>query len=188
MAGTDQSTRIARLAPADLSAYKILRDEALRLYPDAFDADIESEQARPPESYLGRLGLGETRGGTFLLGAWEGRELIGMIGLERQTQQKLRHSAELNSMMVHPRQTGRGIGIRLIEAAIEHARQAIGLEQIVLRVSTSSSSCTLRRCSPPSPLAIAPSTQWATWSPRTWSSTRRSAARTARSWVRMSMQ
>jgi RimJ/RimL family protein N-acetyltransferase len=140
MAGTDQSTRIARLAPADLSAYKILRDEALRLYPDAFDADIESEQARPPESYLGRLGLGETRGGTFLLGAWEGRELIGMIGLERQTQQKLRHSAELNSMMVHPRQTGRGIGIRLIEAAIEHARQAIGLEQIVLRVSTSSSS------------------------------------------------
>jgi hypothetical protein len=83
MVETDSSVRIARLTPSDLSAYKRLRDEALRLYPDAFDADIESEQARPPESYLGRLGLTDTLGGTFLLGAWDGRELVGMVGLER---------------------------------------------------------------------------------------------------------
>lgn len=136
----DPSLRFARMGPADLSAYKTLRDEALRLHPDAFDADIESEQARPPESYLGRLGLGETLGGTFLLGAWQGRDLIGMIGLERLTLHKLRHSAELNSMMVHPRHTGRGVGLTLVEAAIREARQALGLEQIVLRVSTSSES------------------------------------------------
>src|SRR3989344_6007435 len=140
MAGTDSQVRIARIAPADLGAYKRLRDEALRLHPDAFDADIESEQSRPPESYLWRLGMSETLGGTFLLGAWEGRELIGMIGLERQTQPKLRHSAEFNSMMVHPSHTGRGVGIQLVQAAIAEARQAIGLEQITLRVSTSSNS------------------------------------------------
>ncbi|MCH8181013.1 MAG: N-acetyltransferase [Proteobacteria bacterium] len=145
MTGTEPSgrgpdIRIARITPAQLSAYKTLRDEALRLHPDAFDADIESEQARPPESYLGRLGLGETRGGSFLLGAWLGQELIGMIGLERQTQTKLRHSAELNSMMVRPEHTGHGVGLKLIEAAIGEARQALGLEQVVLRVSTSSQS------------------------------------------------
>src|SRR3989344_3832432 len=140
MAGTDSQVRIARIAPADLGAYKRLRDEALRLHPDAFDADIESEQSRPPESYLWRLGMSETLGGTFLLGAWEGRELIGMIGLERQTQAKLRHSAEFNSMMAHPSHTGRGVGIQLVQAAIAEARQAIGLEQITLRVSTSSNS------------------------------------------------
>ena len=140
MVETDTSARIARIAAADLSAYKNLRDEALRLYPDAFDADLDSERARPPESYLGRLGLSETLGGSFLMGAWVGSELVGMIGLERQSQQKLRHSAELNSMMVHPRHTGKGIGIRLVEAAIAQARQAIGLEQIVLRVSASSES------------------------------------------------
>jgi len=138
--GHGARVRIARVAPAQLSAYKNLRDEALRLHPDAFDADIESEQARPPESYLGRLGLGESRGGSFLLGAWLNQDLIGMIGLERQTQTKLRHSAELNSMMVHPRHTGCGIGLLLIEAAIAEAKQALGLEQIVLRVSTSSQS------------------------------------------------
>lgn len=53
---------------------------------------------------------------------------------------KLRHSAELNSMMVHPKHTGEGIGIRLVEAAIALARQAIGLEQITLRVTASSES------------------------------------------------
>lgn len=140
MVETDTSVRIARIGAADLSAYKNLRDEALRLYPEAFDADLDSERARPPESYLGRLGLGEPLGGSFLMGAWVGAELVGMIGLERQSQQKLRHSAELNSMMVHPRHTGKGIGVRLMEAAIAHARQAIGLEQIVLRVSASSES------------------------------------------------
>lgn len=138
MAVTDSPARIAQIAPADLSAYKNLRDEALRLYPDAFDADLESERARPPESYLGRLGLGETLGGSFLIGAWLGTELVGMIGLERQSQQKLRHTAELNSMMVHPRYTGQGVGVRLVEAAIAQARQAIGLEQIMVRVSLSS--------------------------------------------------
>lgn len=138
MVMTDSSVRIARIAAADLSAYKNLRDEALRLYPDAFDADIESERSRPPESYIGRLGLNEAWGGSFLIGAWVGRELVGMIGLERQSQQKLRHTAELNTMMVHPRHTGQGIGIKLVEAAVALARQAIGLEQIVLRVTASS--------------------------------------------------
>lgn len=140
MVSTESSVRIARIAPADLSAYKRLRDEGLKAHPDAFDADIESEQARPPESYIGRLGLYETLGGTFLLGAWEGKELVGMVGLERQSLQKLRHSAELNSMMVSPKATGKGIGLMLINAAIAEARLAIGLEQITLRVSTSSES------------------------------------------------
>lgn len=140
MIGTETAVRIARIAPAELSAYKRLRDEGLRLHPDAFDADIESEQARPPESYLGRLGLSETLGGSFLLGASIDKELVGMIGLERQSLQKLRHSAELNSMMVSPKHTGKGVGLLLVNALIAEARKAIGLEQITLRVSTSSES------------------------------------------------
>jgi len=136
----DSSVRIARIGPADLSAYKRLRDLGLALHPDAFDADIESERARPPESFIGRLGLGDSFGGTFLLGAWVEGQLAGMIGLERQTLQKLRHSAELNGMMVHPDHAGRGLGGLLVQAAIAEARQAIGLEQMLLRVSTSSAS------------------------------------------------
>jgi RimJ/RimL family protein N-acetyltransferase len=132
----DPALRIARLAPAELSAFKALRDEGLRLHPEAFDADLDSEQSRPPESYVGRLGLSEPLGGTFLLGAWVGTRMVGMIGLERQYLPKLRHTAELNSMMVSPAYTGQGIGLRLIEACLVQARQAQGLELITLRVGT----------------------------------------------------
>jgi ribosomal protein S18 acetylase RimI-like enzyme len=136
MQGAERPVRIARIAPAELGDYKRLRDEGLALHPEAFDADVESERARPPESFIGRLGLSDTLGGSFLLGAWDQSELIGMIGLERQSLAKLRHTSELNSMMVSPKATGRGVGRALLAAAIAEARQAIGLEQIVLQVSS----------------------------------------------------
>lgn len=133
---TDAFTvRIARVSPAELSAFKTLRDEGLRLHPEAFDADLDNEQARPPESYVGRLGLSEARGGTFLLGAWAGHDMVGMIGLERQFLPKLRHSAELNGMMVRPSHAGHGIGMALVEHCIREARLAQGLELLTLRVS-----------------------------------------------------
>ncbi len=136
MQAAERPVRIARIAPAELGEYKRLRDEGLTLHPEAFDADIESERARPPESFIGRLGLSDTLGGTFLLGAWDQGELVGMIGLERQSLSKLRHTADLNSMMVSPRATGRGVGTLLLKSAIAEARQAIGLEQITLQVSS----------------------------------------------------
>jgi len=136
MQAADRPIRVARIAPAELGQYKRLRDEGLILHPEAFDADIDSERARPPESFIGRLGLADSLGGTFLLGAWDQAELVGLIGLERESLAKLRHTAELNSMMVSPKATGRGVGSMLLKAAIAEARQAIGLEQIVLQVSS----------------------------------------------------
>jgi len=128
--------RLARIGPAELGAFKSLRDEGLRLHPEAFDADIETEQSRPPESYIGRLGLHDPLGGTFLIGAWVNGEMVGMVGMERNSLPKLRHSAELNSMMVRPSHGHRGIGRRLVEECIAQARLATGLELITLRVST----------------------------------------------------
>lgn len=138
LAPEPSAVHIKRIVAAELGAFKNLRDESLRLHPDAFDNDIESVHARPPEGYVGRLGLGDPLGGTFLLGAWEGPCLVGVVGLERQALHKLRHSAELTSMTVRPSHRGRGVGDLLMAACITQARCAIGLEQITLRVSTSS--------------------------------------------------
>ncbi len=136
MTTADRPIRIARITPADLSDYKRLRDQGLTLHPEAFDADVDSERARPPESFVGRLGLADALGGTFLMGAWEQHDLLGVIGVERASLAKLRHTAELSSMMVDPRAKGRGIGTSLLKAAISEARQALGLEQIVLQVNS----------------------------------------------------
>jgi RimJ/RimL family protein N-acetyltransferase len=133
---------VRRLGPADLGAYKQLRDEALRLHPEAFTSDHETEQRRGPESYLGRLGLSEPLGGSFLLGAFEGQpgkeQLIGALGLERETRSKTRHIAWLIALMVLPAHTGRGVGRELVARCIEQARTATGLEMIVLSVTASS--------------------------------------------------
>lgn len=128
---------IRRLGPADLSAYKVLRDEALLLHPDAFTSDHETERARSPESYLGRLGLNDTLGGSFLLGAWDGAQLIGSACLERETRQKTRHTAWLVGMMVRDGHTHRGVGRALLDTCIREARTASGLQQIALSVTAS---------------------------------------------------
>lgn len=137
------TARIRRLQPADLGAYKLLRDEALRLHPEAFTSDHETERKRPPESYIGRLGLGEPLGGSFLLGAFVdeagGEKLVGAVGLERETRAKTRHSAWLIGMMVLPGYTRRGIGSALVRALLQEARTAKDLQTIVLSVTASSS-------------------------------------------------
>lgn len=137
------TARIRRLEPADLGAYKLLRDEALRLHPEAFTSDHESEQGRSAESYIGRLGRGDPLGGSFLLGAFDpdgngGEKLVGSVGLERETRAKTRHIAWLIAMMVLPGYTRRGIGSALVAGCIREAREANGLQMIVLSVTASS--------------------------------------------------
>ncbi|MGA0609213.1 GNAT family N-acetyltransferase [Caldimonas sp. KR1-144] len=129
---------IRRLAAPDLAPYKALRDEALRLHPDAFTSDHETEVRRSPESYLGRLGNAEPLGGTFLLGAFDGAHLVGSVGLERETRNKVRHIAWLIGLMVLPSHTNRGIGRALVDACIREARAAQGLQLITLSVTASS--------------------------------------------------
>ncbi|WP_309625832.1 GNAT family protein [Methylibium sp.] len=133
---------IRRLGPADLAAYKNLRDEALRLHPEAFTSDHASQQSRTPESYLGRLGLAEPLGGSFLLGAFiteKGKpRLVGSVGLERETRQKTRHISWLIGLMVLPTSTGHGVGRALVEGCIAEARRADRLQLITLSVTASS--------------------------------------------------
>lgn len=129
---------IRRLGPADLGAYKALRDEGLARNPDAFASDVETEHAFSPESYIVRLGLHDPLGGTFLLGAFTGDTLIGAVSLEREALQKQRHIAVLSTMAVRPEHGGQGLGGLLLRTCLEQARRAAGLEMVTLSVSASS--------------------------------------------------
>ncbi len=128
---------VRRLEPQDLPAYKALRDEALTRHPEAFTSDADTERARSPESYLGRLGRSEPLGGSFLLGAWVGEDLAGSVACERELRPKIRHRAQIVGMYVRERYTRRGIGRMLLAACIEQARQAEGLEILTLSVTAS---------------------------------------------------
>ena len=129
-----EGCEIRRLEPADLWAYKSLRDELLEGHPEAFTSDALTERHRRADDYLPRLGLEQPDGGHLLLGAWDPAGLSGAIGLERDRRLKVRHIGHLVGMMVRERSRGRGLGGALLDALIAEARAA-GLELLTLTVT-----------------------------------------------------
>jgi len=124
---------IRRLVPADLAAYKTLRDEVLAAHPESFTSDAAPERA--PESYLTRLGLQRPEGGEFTLGAWKVGELVGAVSCERDPRSKVRHIGHIIGMMVRTGSQGSGLGRALLDACIEQARAADGLVMLTLTVT-----------------------------------------------------
>ena len=124
---------IRRLVPADLAAYKALRDAMLAAHPESFTSDPAPE--RPPESYVSRLGLQRPEGGEFTLGAWHVGNLVGAVSCERDARTKVRHIGHVIGMMVRPATQGLGIGRALLDACIAQARAADGLAMLTLTVT-----------------------------------------------------
>ena len=132
------TTTIRRLLPADLAAYKELRDDMLAARPETFTSDPAPE--RSPESYLSRLGIDRPEGGEFTLGAWEGEQLVGVVTCERDVRTKVHHIGHLIGMMVRAEAQGAGIGRALLDACIAQARQTEGLVMLTLSVTASNAS------------------------------------------------
>lgn len=121
---------IRRLGPNDAAGYRTLRLRALWEFPQAFTSSYEEDEKLPPEAAGKRLGSDHNK----FWGAFEGGELCGMVGLERETRAKNRHKAKVVGMYVAHERTGRGIGAALMKALIDDAR-ASRLELLVLTVT-----------------------------------------------------
>ena len=129
---------IRRLEARDLRAYKALRDEMLERHPAAFTSDARTEGYRRADDYLPRLGLDRPEGGHLTLGAWRGTELVGAIGLERDTRLKVHHIGHVVAMMVRDPAQRQGIGRALLDAMIDEAGGA-RLEILTLTVTDGNS-------------------------------------------------
>jgi len=129
---------IRRIVPADLPAYKDLRDAVLTAHPEAFTSDATPERSH--ESYLSRLGEGRPEGGEFTLGAWQGEHLVGAVSCERDPRTKVLHIGHIIGMMVRTDTQGMGIGRALVDACIVEARAAGGLVMLTLTVTASNAS------------------------------------------------
>ena len=129
---------IRRLAPDDLGAYKELRDTMLAAHPEAFTSDAATERVRCADSCLARLGIDRADGGQFILGAWQGPQLVGALGCERDMRVKVRHIAHLVGMMVRADARNAGVGGALLAACIRAARCAEGITMLTLNVTAGS--------------------------------------------------
>ena len=126
---------VRRLTPADASAYRALRLRALWEFPQAFTSSHADDEKLPLEATEKRLNSSHRRfWGAFLDG-----DLVGMVGLDRETRPKNQHKATVVGLYVAHEQMGCGIGRALLEALVEDAR-AWGLELLVLTVTHAESS------------------------------------------------
>ncbi|MGE5560129.1 MAG: N-acetyltransferase family protein [Chloroflexota bacterium] len=125
------SITIRHLTEDDWQAYRDLRLEALAEAPEAFASSPEEQLDRSPEDWRAAVRQHEQ---SFVLGAFAGNTLVGMVSLARDMRSKTRHKGTVRGLYVVPSQRGRNIARLLMAALIREARAPVGLEQLNLSV------------------------------------------------------
>jgi RimJ/RimL family protein N-acetyltransferase len=121
---------IRQLRPEDAEVYATFRRAALLDTPLAFMASPEDDMACSTDAVRERL-----KAGGVILGAFD-PELIGTLGLYRDQHIKAAHKVHVWGMYVAPEHRQRGVGARLLEAAIQYARSLGGISMVRLSVSS----------------------------------------------------
>jgi ribosomal protein S18 acetylase RimI-like enzyme len=129
---TAVEAEIRTLSEVDVELYRPLRLQALRDDPLSFGASYEDELKKPVEDIAKRLACSDEG---FVLGAFV-PELVGVTGFYRRVGLKARHKGTIWGMYVLPEFRGRGLGKKLMLAAIKRASQIDGVEALTLNVVT----------------------------------------------------
>jgi ribosomal protein S18 acetylase RimI-like enzyme len=127
---------IRRLTAADVHAFRALRIEAMTAEPETFGTDILEERAKPVETSVATLES------TALFGGFVDGELVGMAGYARLKPLREQHKGLVWSMYVRASARGHGLGGRLLQAVIDHARGEVEILTLVV-VSTNTAAVAL---------------------------------------------
>ena len=127
------SVTIRHLHPEDAAAYAAFRRAALLDSPLSFMSSPEDDSACSAETVRERLRDGPPN--SIIVGAFA-TELVGTLGLYRDGHIKAAHKVHLWGMHVLPTHRRQGIGARLLDAAIQHARSMPDVSIVRLSVSS----------------------------------------------------
>jgi ribosomal protein S18 acetylase RimI-like enzyme len=124
---------VRKLLPVDAPAFQALRLRGLLECPEAFSSSHAEEAATPLEVISGRLA---PRPDGAIFGYFVNAALTGMVGVGRESQQKLSHKAFVWGMYVAPEHRRNGAGRSLLEQALKYALQDLGVRTVNLGVNT----------------------------------------------------
>ena len=127
------SLAIRHLGPEDAAPYAAFRRAALLDSPLSFMSSPEDDSACSADAVRERLRQGSPD--SIIVGAFA-PDLVGTLGLYRDGHIKAAHKVHLWGMHVLPTHRRQGIGARLLEAAIQHARSMPGVTIVRLSVSS----------------------------------------------------
>lgn len=123
------------LTTADFDSYFALRLESLRNFPHMYATDADDWQKAPREVIEKHLTKSESD--EFpILGAWDGDDLVGLVGLQPDFRPTVKHKATLWGVYVKEPYRRQGIGSHLIGTAIEMAKEKEALKQLRAVVNT----------------------------------------------------
>ena len=123
-----------KLLPSDVKQYREVRLEALKLFPESFGSDYESEAAKPKLHM--EISIEEGGADTFMMGAFDAEKLIGLCGFTRDLRPKVQHRGLIIQMYILPAYQGKKLGLQLLQATTAEAFKIPEVEQIVLGVIT----------------------------------------------------
>jgi ribosomal protein S18 acetylase RimI-like enzyme len=127
---------VRQLGIGDRDDYFSFRLRALEAYPQGFATSAEEWRNAPPEK-IDALLLASEKNTDPILGAFTSdANLVGSLGLSRETRTAVQHKASLVAMYVDPAFRRKGIGTQLVSEALELARQFSDLVLIRLVVDS----------------------------------------------------
>ena len=120
---------IRALTEDNIEDFQHLRLRGLKEYPDSFGLSSET--------VADKLRRAAGSQDDFTLGAYLDGELVGMVGLYRDSGgEKMRHKGHVWGMYVPSKRQGQGIGRTLMRELLARAALLPGLEQVHLAVVT----------------------------------------------------